>query len=55
MSILDATGRTVQAVGNWSVSGTTQRSWDISALAHGAYLVRIVDGDRQIRIPFVKQ
>lgn len=55
VSILDATGRTVQAVGNWSVSGTTQRSWDISALARGAYLVRIVDGDRQIRIPFVKQ
>ena len=55
VSILDATGRTVEALSNWSVAGTTQRGWNISALARGAYQVRIAEGDRQIRIPFVKQ
>ncbi|MEO8591303.1 MAG: T9SS type A sorting domain-containing protein [Flavobacteriales bacterium] len=55
LSVLDATGRTVQSMANWSVQGTTQRNWDISALARGSYLLRIVGNDRQILIPFVKQ
>ncbi len=55
ISILDATGRTVESMGSWSVLGLAQNSWDISSLAHGSYQLRISGSDHQIQIPFVKQ
>lgn len=55
VSILDATGRTVRDLGNWTALGTVYRNWDISTLSRGSYQLWISDRDRQIRIPFVKQ
>lgn len=55
IQVLDASGRTVQRLENWNVSGTTHRSWDISSLASGNYLLRITSADRSIHMSFVKQ
>lgn len=55
LSVLDATGRTVQALGKWNVSGTMHRSWDLAHLAPGRYLLRIETQDRSFQLPFVKQ
>lgn len=55
IEVLDASGRTVQALGAWNVQGTTHRSWDASALAPGRYLLRISSEDRSMQMPFVKQ
>lgn len=55
LSVLDATGRTVQQLGNWNVSGLAHRSWDASALARGSYLLRLEANGRLMQIPFVKQ
>lgn len=55
LSVLDATGRTVQVLNNWVVLGTAQRTWDISSLAPGSYRLLISESERQLQIPFVKQ
>ncbi|MBK9147301.1 MAG: T9SS type A sorting domain-containing protein [Flavobacteriales bacterium] len=55
IEVLDASGRTVQALGAWNVQGTAHRSWDASFLAPGGYLLRISSEDRTMQMPFVKQ
>lgn len=55
IQVIDGSGRIVQSLENWNVSGTAHRSWDISSLARGTYLLRITSGDRYIHMPFVKQ
>lgn len=55
IEVLDASGRTVQALGVWNVQGTTHRSWDASFLATGRYLLRISSEERIMQMPFVKQ
>ncbi|MEZ4807717.1 MAG: T9SS type A sorting domain-containing protein [Flavobacteriales bacterium] len=55
VSILDATGRTVQQLGTWHVLGTTHRSWDTGSLARGSYLLSVEAEGRSMRIPFIKQ
>lgn len=55
IEVLDASGRTVQALGAWNVQGTAHRSWDASFLAPGRYLLRISSDDRTMQMPFVKQ
>lgn len=55
LSVLDGTGRTVQQLGNWNISGLAHRIWDASALARGSYLLRIEADGRSMQIPFVKQ
>lgn len=55
IEVLDGSGRLAQHLDRWNVSGSTHRSWDISALAPGTYLLRIENADRSIHMPFVKQ
>lgn len=55
LSVLDATGRTVKTLGNWSVNGSVHRGWDMAQLAPGRYLLRIQAEGRSFQIPFVKQ
>lgn len=55
LQVLDVSGAVVQDLSTWSVSGTTHRNWDISALASGSYLLRITDEDRIWSTRFVKQ
>lgn len=55
VDVLDASGRTVVRSGSWSVDGTAHRAWDVSGLAPGRYVLRLMSGDRVMQIPFVKQ
>ncbi len=55
VSLLDASGRVVEAPTNWSVTGLAHRTWDTSALPAGAYTLRIGSSDRAITLPFIKQ
>jgi len=55
VDVLDATGRTVQQLGSWSVTGVTQGTWQASSLAPGRYLLRMTSGEHLMQIPFVKQ
>lgn len=41
LQVLDLSGSVVADLSTWSVSSTAHRSWDISALASGSYLLRI--------------
>lgn len=54
LTILDATGRTMRAEENWTPCGTAVRTWNISDLAAGTYVLRIVSGHRQSILPFQK-
>ncbi|HEY0975856.1 MAG TPA: T9SS type A sorting domain-containing protein [Flavobacteriales bacterium] len=55
LTVFDATGRQVESLGNWGVNGTVHRSWDVTQLAPGRYLLRIQAEGRSFQIPFVKQ
>ncbi len=55
LEVLDASGRTVQRLGNWNVSGTAHNTWDASMLVRGSYLLRITSSERSMQLPFVKQ
>jgi len=55
VSLLDATGRVVEAPTNWSVTGLAHRTWDTSEMPSGMYTIRIGSSDRAITLPFIKQ
>jgi hypothetical protein len=55
IEVIDAGGRTVQSLDHWNASGTAIRSWDISSLAPGSYMLRIASADRYMHMPFIKQ
>lgn len=55
VEVLDATGRVIQQLGSWNVSGVGHNTWDTSSLAPGSYLLRISSCERAIQLPFVKQ
>jgi hypothetical protein len=55
VSLIDATGRIVEAPTNWSVTGLAHRTWDTSAFPAGMYTIRIGSSDRAITLPFIKQ
>ncbi len=55
LQVLDISGAVVRDLSTWSVSGTTYRNWDISALASGSYLLRITDERSSWSTRFVKQ
>jgi hypothetical protein len=55
VQVLDPNGRLVRDLSTWSVSGTSYRSWDISDLAEGGYLLRMSDGNGAWTTRFVKQ
>jgi hypothetical protein len=55
LSLLDASGRVVEAPTNWNVTGLAHRTWDTSALPAGVYTLRIGSSDRAITLPFIKQ
>lgn len=54
LSILDATGRTVRAEENWTPKGTSLRTWGLTDLAAGSYGLRIVNGEHQVTLRFLK-
>lgn len=54
LQVLDLSGTLVLDLSTWGVSGTAIGNWDISALASGSYLLRIVDGHGVASLPFVK-
>ncbi|HQV38764.1 MAG: T9SS type A sorting domain-containing protein [Flavobacteriales bacterium] len=55
VSLLDASGRVVEAPTNWSVTGLAHRTWDTSAFPAGVYTLRIISSARAITLPFIKQ
>lgn len=55
IQVMDAGGRTVQSLDRWTASGIAIRSWDISSLAPGSYMLRIASADRNMHMPFIKQ
>jgi hypothetical protein len=55
LQVLDLSGAMVQDLSTWGVSGSASRNWDISALASGSYLLRIMDENRIWSTRFVKQ
>ncbi len=55
IQVIDASGRMVQILENWYVSGSVHRSWDISSLARGTYMLRITSAERSVHLPFVIQ
>jgi hypothetical protein len=54
LEVLDLGGRMVRDLSSWGVHGSTYRTWGISDLARGSYLLRISDGHRTRSIPFIK-
>jgi hypothetical protein len=54
LEVLDLGGRVVRDLSSWGVHGSTYRTWDISDLARGSYLLRLSDGYRTRSIPFIK-
>ena len=54
LEVLDLSGALVSDLSTWSVSGTTHRNWDISALASGSYLLRVTGEHGAWTTRFVK-
>ncbi|HMQ76668.1 MAG TPA: T9SS type A sorting domain-containing protein [Flavobacteriales bacterium] len=54
LEVLDLSGAVVADLSSWSVSTTAHRSWDISALASGSYLLRITGEHGAWTTRFVK-
>ena len=54
LNVLDMGGRVVRDLSSWGVQGSTYRTWDISDLARGSYLLRITDGKGVRSLPFIK-
>lgn len=55
MQVLDLSGSLVLDLSAWSVNGSGYRNWDMSSLASGTYLLRIVEADRIWSTRFVKR
>ena len=55
LQVLDMDGRLVRDLSTWGVSGTTYRTWDISDLVEGGYLLRMSDEQGSWTTRFVKQ
>ena len=54
LRILDMHGAEVRDLSTWTVSGTSHRTWDISDMASGNYLLSISDDRANRAIGFVK-
>lgn len=54
LHVLDMNGAVVRDLSTWTVTGTTHRTWDISDLASGSYLLSIADERANKTIGFVK-
>jgi len=54
LEVLDLGGRVVRDLSSWGVHGSTYRTWDISDIARGSYLLRLFDDQGSRSIPFVK-
>lgn len=54
LQLVDPQGRLIRGLPAWSVNGQAHRTWDVSDLAPGNYLLRISDGAGARNLPFVK-
>lgn len=54
LQVLDLSGSVVADLSTWSVGSTAHRSWDVSALASGSYLLRITGEHGAWTTRFVK-
>ncbi|MBK9274562.1 MAG: T9SS type A sorting domain-containing protein [Flavobacteriales bacterium] len=54
LQVLDLSGSVVADLSTWSVSATAHRSWDISTLASGSYMLRITGEHGAWTTRFVK-
>lgn len=55
VSVLDARGALVKQFPAWNVTGTEQRTWDISGLSAGSYFLQVSEEGRSWNSPFVKR
>lgn len=54
LHVLDQTGAVVSDLSTWNVQGTMHQQWDLSALASGTYLLRVIGEGGTWTKPFVK-
>lgn len=55
LTVLDASGRAVATIQNWSVAGTDVRAIDLATLPAGPYALRIAENERSATMRFVKR
>ena len=54
IEILDGNGKLVQRLDRWNVVGNDHRSWDISSLSQGNYILRMSDSTGSWSTSFIK-
>jgi len=54
IEILDGNGKLVRRLDRWNVTGTDHRSWDISSLSQGNYILRMSDSTGSWSTSFIK-